>query len=156
MSFIFSRFINKQTRCIKSNLNMNKYIHTFTKKINNYTIKFTIKEPLSEHEINKMNSFFSKSKLKITDHNDNYYNNFDISYENNNIIKYKILQIFAAFIGTSTVIYISEIKEKPNDLSDIILTLIAAYIFPTSTLVISGAFLTYHKFYSKKETTSIL
>ncbi len=153
MSFIFSRFINKQTRCIKSNLIVNKYIHTFTKKINNYTIKFTIKEPLSEHEINKMNSFFSKSKLKITD---NYYNNFDISYENNNIIKYKILQIFAAFIGTSTVIYISEIKEKPNDLSDIILTLIAAYIFPTSTLVISGAFLTYHKFYSKKESTSIL
>lgn len=153
MSFIFSRFINKQTRCIKSNLIVNKYIHTFTKKINNYTIKFTIKEPLSEHEINKMNSFFSKSKLKITD---NYYNNFDISYENNNIIKYKILQIFAAFIGTSTVIYISEIKEKSNELSDIILTLIAAYIFPTSTLVISGAFLTYHKFYSKKETTSIL
>ena len=84
MSFIFSRFINTKTRCIKSNLIVNKYIHTFTKKINNYTIKFIIKEPLSEQEINKLNSFFSKSQLKITDHYD-YYNNFDISYENNNI-----------------------------------------------------------------------
>lgn len=151
MSFIFSRFIKSQTRYI--NLNMNKYFHTFTKKINNYTIKFTFNEPLSEQEINKINSLLLKSQLKITDYNYNSYNHFDISYENNNINKiiyYKIFQIFAAFIGTSTVLYINEIEQTQNEISDFILTLIAAYIFPTSTLVISGAFLSYHKFYSKK------